>query len=231
MQHSSLQGGGQPSRPATPVNGHLMVMADGTNKYFSSSSAHGQKQLIDLTESRWFLALFIGLAVVSLLNIALSTWIIKSLHIGQTGLGDGHLGVLKKGVSLRESVQFDGPVKAQLIQATGSGSPLIIESNAAGFSLRGPKDQDGKSAAELTLANNKLEVQTNSFVVKSRTPDDEAFTSNEEKNNVLFEVSPDQVTTTTSSMSKFIAPTLGGLRIAETLESSLIEGDLNHNLR
>lgn len=148
----------------------------------------------------------------------------------QTGIGDGEFNLLKKGFSARTGVEFNGILRSQLIQATSSGHALDIESPLSGLSITSDSQHDGLETA-IKFTQERLEVQSPRFVVRTtgRTSNGNGFADRRE-NNILFEVSPDQVTTS-SKGSKFVAPTLGGQRISESLETSLIEGDLNLNLR
>lgn len=71
-----------------------------------------------------------------------------------------------------------------------------------------------------------MEMQTSRFLVKAM--DRNLDTGSSGAQRVLFEATPLETTTSTSTIT---APSVGGYRITDRIETSLVEGELNQDLR
>ncbi|CAG2121723.1 unnamed protein product, partial [Medioppia subpectinata] len=76
----------------------------------------------------------------------------------------------------------------------------------------------------LTLGDGKLEVQSNSFQIRSTNPMD----LDDNVDDILFNVEPQELTL---HAKEFLRPALGGHNINTSLETKSIRGDLYHDLR
>ena len=69
----------------------------------------------------------------------------------------------------------------------------------------------------------KLEVQSNSFQIRSTNPLDDQM-----GDDILFDVEPNQITTYAKN---FALPTLGGHKIINSMQTGSVKGSLYHDLR
>jgi len=98
-------------------------------------------------------------------------------------------------------------LKNQLIQSSG---PLAIDSSANGLELEFGEHK-------FKTERNELDLQTNRFLIKSAD------------NQIQFDISADELTT--SASGPLMRQALGGHKMAEKLETSVVQGPLNNDLR
>ncbi|KAI1294677.1 Gamma-sarcoglycan [Halotydeus destructor] len=165
----------------------------------------------DLSSTKWFFPLLIGLTSVAVLNLGLIAWIIQSLELGESGLASGNIVMLKNGVNFKTNLDFEADLVAEQIQATASADSLITEV------LNTLRIASHASESVINIGRDSLDIQTSNMKLMSMDSDEP-----------LFEVGPDFLST--QGHGSFALRTVGGLNV-HSLKSSAIQGAIHEDLR
>ncbi|XP_015791110.1 zeta-sarcoglycan-like [Tetranychus urticae] len=171
----------------------------------------------DVFQSRFFTVLVITLVFIISLNLCLSFWIIKSLQVGNGGLGDGSLSATRKRITVKGLAKFNGRLTAEQINPVKDQSITIVGLDES-IQLTNENDYNDESVSFL-MTNSNISYQGPNFVVNSLI--------NGSK-QILFSINSDQLIT--NSLDE-IKSTDYGFNIDEKVDTPSIKSDFYHDLR